>query len=178
MSVSWSRRQTLALHIVRALAFVGVVIVAALLLRQPMNQPKLRVEHSADRPASPTDDTATLEPEWLLSRRKELHLSRRQIGELQELQARYQQVESALARERDRRRSELLRMLDEARQRGGVSSSQLQSVLVELSQIQNDITRAKRRFRGAARSILTPNQQRTLSARRASSARRPTSPPR
>jgi hypothetical protein len=152
------------LHIVRALVFIGVVAVAALLLCRSSGRLKPTVEHSVTSGTASTDGTAEFDPEWLLAHRSRLELSRRQVEELEKLQDSYQRTVSVLTRESEAEGRKLATLLDEAKGHGGIASSQLQAGLDESAQAVAEIAQARRRYREAARSLLTAKQQGILLA--------------
>jgi hypothetical protein len=160
MRPEWTARQVFVLRIVRALAFVGLVLVAALVLRKSAaQQSRPRVVDTVDRPVRTPDESAVFEPQRLIAQRQHLRLSARQVQELRKLDASYERVAEELTRKRDAMRTDVPRFLDEAQKHKGIASSQLQEKMAALAQVQQDIANAQGRFRKAARGLLTREQQ-------------------
>lgn len=159
MKPGWTPRQVYALRIARALAFIGLVLVAVLIMRRPAQQSRPRVERTANRPVRTPTEIAVFEPQWLVSHRDDLHLSARQVQELRELDASYERVTAGLTRKQDAMRKDVTRFLDDAQSKNAVASSQLQERMAALAQVQQDIVDVRARFRNAARDLLTREQQ-------------------
>jgi hypothetical protein len=159
MKPGWTARQVLVVRIVRALAFVGLVLVVALVAHRPAQQSRPRVEHTVSRPERVPDETAVFEPQQLIFRQEDLHLSARQVQELRKLDASYRRVTTALIQKQDAARKDVTRFLDEARKHKAVASSQLQEKMAELERVHEDLADVQRRFREAAKGLLSEKQR-------------------